>query len=66
MADLLYVSLIYMVFFWEILKSATEPQNETFATKFHVIAQNLATQVISIYLFKVNKLNTRKSCEICS
>ena len=59
--------LLYVWFFFpEILKSATEPQNETFATKFHVIAQNLATQLISIYLFKVNKLNTRKSCEICS
>ena len=58
--------LFYMFFFSEILKSATEPQNETFATKFHIIAQNLAAHLINIYLFKVNKLNTRKSCEICS
>ena len=57
---------MYGFFFPEILKSATEPQNETFATKFHVIAQNLATQLINIYLLKVNKLNTRKSREICS
>ena len=48
-----------------LLATATVDYSENFSLKVLVL-QSFSINLANVYLFKVNKRNTRKRCEICS